>query len=152
MHNMNRYYCNIIMIFTDSATEFTEIGKKSLDFARWQCIIYSQAQMSLSTGGEYLKPNRLGGKRRECGLTQKMVADRLGMNYETYRMKETGRASFTNVEKRMLKELLKMTEEEYNTILYNGVLPIEGDCFFERILPAGNESFLNGMISENGDD
>ncbi|HCT6554223.1 TPA: helix-turn-helix transcriptional regulator [Enterococcus faecalis] len=56
---------------------------------------------------------RLKGFRAEQGLTQKQMAENLGMNEDTYRKKENGKREFTLSEVAKAKEKLGIDPEYY---------------------------------------
>lgn len=56
---------------------------------------------------------RLKGFRAEKGLTQKQMAETLGMNEDTYRKKENGKREFTLSEVAKAKEVLGIDPEYY---------------------------------------
>lgn len=45
------------------------------------------------------------GYRNACGLTQEMMADRLGIKLNTYNMKENGKRAFNREEMQKIKEV-----------------------------------------------
>lgn len=71
--------------------------------------------------------NRLKGFRAEMGLTQKQMADILGMNVNTYRKKENGEREFTLSEVAKAQEKLKVDPQYYFFYLYGNHLVTEAD-------------------------
>lgn len=53
-----------------------------------------------------MNKRRLIGKRNEIGLTQKQMADKLGMSEATYRLKEQDKREFTEKEIQVISEVL----------------------------------------------
>ena len=72
-----------------------------------------------------MKPREIKGARTRLGYTQQYVADSLGISYPSYRVKESGKVRFSDVEKVKLAELLELSPVQLNDYLYDGLLPIE---------------------------
>lgn len=68
--------------------------------------------------------NEIKAGRVWCGLSQKDVADALGMKVATYRAKENGVNQFTDEEKVALAKILGWDMELINSYLYGGIFPI----------------------------
>jgi len=62
-------------------------------------------------------------ERTRLGLTQKYMADRLGISEASYRKKEAGTVKWSDEEKVLLVEILHLTYEQYNNFFYKGKLP-----------------------------
>lgn len=71
-----------------------------------------------------MKPLEIKGARARLGYSQQRVAEELGINVHSYRKKESGVVKFTDVEKRNLAISLKLTPDQLNDWLYDGLLPI----------------------------
>ena len=72
-----------------------------------------------------MKPNRLAGIRRTHGYSQQYVADALGIPLSTFRAKETGRTKFDDKQKAKLKQIYDLSWNDFNEVLYDGLLPNE---------------------------
>ena len=70
-----------------------------------------------------MKTYELKAARVRLGYTAQAVADYLGVVRQTYVAKERGIRSFSDKEKLMLTDLLKLTYDQFNLIFYNGELP-----------------------------
>lgn len=74
-----------------------------------------------------MKPREIKGARVRLGYSQKFVADKLEMNYHSYRKKESGEVQFTDEDKIALARLLELSPVQMNDYLYDGKLPIGND-------------------------
>lgn len=72
-----------------------------------------------------MKPREIKGARARLGYTQQYVADQIGILYDSYRAKESGKVRFSDVEKVKLAAVLELTPGQLNDYLYDGLLPIE---------------------------
>ncbi len=71
------------------------------------------------------------GARARKGLTQKDVAEAIGITQATYSQKETGHTRFTDVEKISLARLFGWNYSEMNKYLYDGLLPEDNSSIEE---------------------
>jgi len=71
-----------------------------------------------------MKPLEIKGARTRLGYTQQYVADELGITVHSYRKKESGCVKFTDEEKKKLYLILRMSLDQFNDWLYDGLLPI----------------------------
>ena len=68
--------------------------------------------------------NEIKAARIRLSLTQKDVADKMGMNIFSYQKKENGIVQFTDSQKIQPAKILQFTPNELNEYLFNGELPI----------------------------
>lgn len=66
--------------------------------------------------------DKLRAMRKRERLTQSEVADKLGISIGAYKSKESGETSFKDSEKLMLFDLLHMSYDEFDKILFGGKL------------------------------
>ena len=59
-----------------------------------------------------LDTERLGTRIRESGLKKVFIAEKLGLSYQGYLKKESGKSDFTSSEIALLKDMLKMSNKE----------------------------------------
>ena len=64
------------------------------------------------------KARVLKGKFVELGLTQKEVADKLGINIATLSRKMNGQQDFSRLECKKLKEILKLDDSAFMSIFF----------------------------------
>ena len=69
------------------------------------------------------KANLLKSKRVLKGLTQKKVAEMVGVSEKTYNHKETGKIECKIDEILIISSVLDLTMEDINEIFFNGNLP-----------------------------
>ncbi|MHB8963435.1 MAG: DUF739 family protein [Saccharofermentanales bacterium] len=79
-----------------------------------------------------VKINKLAGKIRECGLTQKEIAGLMNLSEQSLSRKMQGKARFFVNEVEILTNLLKLSRDEVMEI------------FFDSELYAGRHESLNG--------
>ena len=65
---------------------------------------------------------RLKGIRKKAGMTQTQVANELGISMAAYQSKESGEFGFKDSEKLMIHNLFNMSFQEFDEILYGGML------------------------------
>ncbi|MBC8580107.1 helix-turn-helix transcriptional regulator [Zhenhengia yiwuensis] len=65
--------------------------------------------------------------RNQANLTQKEVAEKLGIATKTYNRKELGVIDFTRKEILKLIHILNLSAKEFNKIFLNEQLPIGND-------------------------
>lgn len=65
--------------------------------------------------------------RNQANLTQKEVAEKLGIATKTYNRKELGIIDFTRKEILKLIHILNLSSKEFNKIFFNEQLPIGND-------------------------
>lgn len=65
--------------------------------------------------------------RNQANLTQKEVAEKLGIATKTYNRKELGIIDFTRKEILKLIHILNLSSKEINKIFFNEQLPIGND-------------------------
>lgn len=70
------------------------------------------------------KPLEIKAARVRLRLSQKAVADRLGVSVTAYRHKESGTVRFTDPEKLALVETLHLSMRQFNDYFFEGKLPI----------------------------
>lgn len=70
---------------------------------------------------------KIKNTRRELGLRQRDVAQKMGMPLYSYQSREDGRVCFSNTEKIELSNILGFSPQQMNEYLYGGLLPI-GTC------------------------
>ena len=71
-----------------------------------------------------MKPNKVKALRYQLGLSQKDVADELGITAQQYYRKENGKNKFDDVEKSKLRAILKLNIDDWNNLFYDGILPL----------------------------
>lgn len=69
------------------------------------------------------KPNEIKGARSRLGLTQKYMADGLGLSEAHYGKKERGEVEFTRAEVPKVAELLGLNWTQVNDYFFDGKLP-----------------------------
>lgn len=67
-----------------------------------------------------MKRQKIKAKRTELKLTQKMMADLLGISYDSYRKKETGVIEFSDNEKFRIGRILSLSQEQLDDYLFDG--------------------------------
>ena len=65
--------------------------------------------------------------RNRVNLTQKEVAEKLGIATKTYNRKELGIIEFTRKEILKLIHILNLSSKEFNKIFFNEQLPISNE-------------------------
>ena len=65
-----------------------------------------------------VKVNKLAGKIRECGLTQKEIAARMNLSEQSFSRKMQGKARFFVNEVEILTDLLTLTRDEVREIFF----------------------------------
>lgn len=70
-----------------------------------------------------MQASRIEGKRKEIGMTQKEVADVLGIKVSTYRKKAFPPGRFSDEQKILLSKLFSLDYRQFNDIFYEGQLP-----------------------------
>ena len=71
-----------------------------------------------------MKPLEIKGARVRLGLTQKYMAEHLGMSVPSYRMKEKGEIRFATNEIGPLATILELSPDQINDFLFDGELPL----------------------------
>lgn len=59
-----------------------------------------------------LDTDKLGERIRDSGLKKVFIAEKLGLSYQGYLKKESGKSDFTSTEIALLKDMLKMSNKE----------------------------------------
>lgn len=59
-----------------------------------------------------LDTDKLGDRIRDSGLKKVFIAEKLGLSYQGYLKKESGKSDFTSTEIALLKDMLKMSNKE----------------------------------------
>lgn len=59
-----------------------------------------------------LDTDKLGERIRDSGLKKVFIAEKLGLSYQGYLKKESGKSDFTSTEISLLKDMLKMSNKE----------------------------------------
>ena len=71
-------------------------------------------------------PCEIAAARARCNkITQREVADALGISFDAYRKRENGVVEFSNEQQIKMMELLGMTLKQFNDAFYDGKLPIK---------------------------
>ncbi|ABR33790.1 helix-turn-helix transcriptional regulator [Clostridium beijerinckii] len=70
-----------------------------------------------------IKANLLKGKRALNGLTQKNIAEMIGVSEKTYNHKEAGKIKFKVDEIILLSSVFNLNISEINKIFFNNKLP-----------------------------
>ena len=71
-----------------------------------------------------MKPLEIKGARARLGYKQKFMAEQLGIPVSSYCNKENGIVKFTDAEKMKVGNLLRLSPDQINDFLYDGLLPI----------------------------
>lgn len=71
-----------------------------------------------------MNPIEIRVARIRCGLTQKHMAEQLGISACSYSKKEKGEVRFTDPEKVAVTKVLGLTAEQVNDFFFDGKLPI----------------------------
>lgn len=69
-----------------------------------------------------VNPVLLKAIRQRAKLTQKEAAQKMGISLSGYLKKETGEERFKDYEKFMMKDMYHMSFQEFDDILYGGML------------------------------
>lgn len=69
-------------------------------------------------------PLEIKGARTRLGLTQKYMADQLGISVNSYQKKESGKIPFTEKQKFGVTKILGFTLTQMNDFLFDGQLPV----------------------------
>lgn len=70
-------------------------------------------------GGKDMLYRKIKGIRSDLGLTQKEMANYLGISIRAYRNKEKGEAPFNQIEMILIMEKANMTPEEAGALFFN---------------------------------
>lgn len=69
------------------------------------------------------KPNEIKGARSRLGLTQKYMADGLGLSEASYGKKERGEVEFTFAEVPRVARMLGLSWKQVNDFFFDGEMP-----------------------------
>lgn len=70
-----------------------------------------------------MKPLEIKGARTRLGLSQKYMADKLGITADSYGKKERNIVRFTDPEKVIVAQLLELTAGQVNEYFFDGKMP-----------------------------
>ena len=71
-----------------------------------------------------MKPLEIKGARTRLGLSQKYMAEQLGICEASYGKKEQGRVRFTDPEKVIVARVLDLTAAQVNDYFFDGKMPL----------------------------
>lgn len=70
-----------------------------------------------------MKPLEIKGARTRLGLSQKYMAEKLGITADSYGKKERDIVRFTDPEKVIVAQVLKLTAGQVNEYFFDGKMP-----------------------------
>lgn len=70
-----------------------------------------------------MKPLEIKGARTRLGLSQKYMAEKLGITADSYGKKERNIVRFTDPEKVIVAQLLELTAGQVNDYFFDGMMP-----------------------------
>ncbi len=70
-----------------------------------------------------MKPLEIKGARTRLGLSQKYMAEKLGISTDSYGKKERNIVRFTDPEKVIVAQVLGLTASQVNAYFFDGMMP-----------------------------